>query len=109
MKINKQIVILGGVVILALGVWFAYTLLGSDADMKNVDVMRNGSLTQVIVDDAVAYFPGVTGYFVRPETPGNYPGVVMIHENRGLRPEIKQSAETLAKEGYLVLAVDLLG
>jgi carboxymethylenebutenolidase len=31
----------------------------------------------------------------------------MIHENRGLRPEIKDTAEQLAKEGYLVLAVDL--
>ena len=33
----------------------------------------------------------------------------MIHENRGLRPEIKRTAESLAKEGYLVLAVDLFG
>ncbi len=33
----------------------------------------------------------------------------MIHENRGLRPEIKDAAESLAKEGYMVLAVDLFG
>lgn len=57
----------------------------------------------------VPYFEGANGYFVRPAAMGTYPGVVLIHENRGLRPEIRQAAEDLAKEGYLVLAVDLLG
>lgn len=55
----------------------------------------------------IEYFPEAKGYLARPEAPGTYPGVVMIHENRGLRPEIKQAAENLAKEGYVVLAVDL--
>src|SRR5690606_20884886 len=58
---------------------------------------------------SVEYFEEAQGYFARPEAPGEYPGVVMIHENRGLRPEIKQAADELAREGYLVLAVDLLG
>lgn len=71
--------------------------------------MQNGNTTEIAVQDAVEYFPGAKGYFVRPTAPGSYPGVVMIHENRGLRPEILQTAETLAKEGYLVLAVDLFG
>lgn len=62
-----------------------------------------------IITEEVMYFTNTKGYFVRPESPGNYPGVVMIHENRGLRPEIKDTAEALAKEGYMVLAVDLLG
>ena len=57
----------------------------------------------------VAYFGDVKGYYVRPDNKKTYPGVVMIHENRGLRPEIRDIAETLAKEGYAVLAVDLLG
>jgi carboxymethylenebutenolidase len=35
------------------------------------------------------------------------PAVVMIHENRGLNEQIKMMANTLAKEGYVVLAVDL--
>lgn len=35
------------------------------------------------------------------------PAVVMIHENRGLNGQIKMMANTLAKEGYVVLAVDL--
>lgn len=57
----------------------------------------------------VAYFEGAKGYYVRPNDKKAYPGVVMIHENRGLRPEIRETAETLAREGYAVLAVDLLG
>lgn len=32
----------------------------------------------------------------------------MIHENRGLRPEIRDTAKQLAGEGYSVLAVSLL-
>ncbi len=57
----------------------------------------------------VSYFGTSTGYLAQPTAKGNYPGIVMIHENRGLRPEIRQAAENLAKEGYIVLAVDLLG
>lgn len=60
-----------------------------------------------VATETVSYFENAQGYFVRPAGSGNYPGIVLIHENRGLRPEIKKTAEDLAKEGYLVLAVDL--
>lgn len=60
-----------------------------------------------ITTEDVSYFDGATGYYARPAYGDMYPGVVLIHENRGLRPEIKMAAENLAKEGYLVLAVDL--
>ena len=75
---------------------------------KNVDLLESGNLTQIITQD-ILYFPEARGYFVRPKVEGEYPGIIMIHENRGLRPEIKEVAEMLAKEGYMVLAVDLLG
>jgi carboxymethylenebutenolidase len=96
--------------LLVLGVWYVFRGGSGGADAtKNADIMKNNSVTSIVKTDNVEYFPGAKGYFVRPEAPGNYPGVVMIHENRGLRPEIRDTAETLAKEGYLVLAVDLLG
>ncbi len=60
-----------------------------------------------LVTQEVAYFENARGYYARPEGPGTYPGVIMIHENRGLRPEIKAAAEELARSGYQVLAVDL--
>jgi carboxymethylenebutenolidase len=53
-------------------------------------------------------FTGGAGYFVKPSAEGKYPGVVVIHENRGLNPHIKDVARRLAVEGFAVLAVDYL-
>lgn len=89
-----------------LGVWLAYS---KDGNVRNVELMKGDGGLVIAVEDDVDYFPGTKGYFVRPQEPGTYPGVVMIHENRGLRPEIRDAARTLAGQGYNVLAVDLLG
>jgi carboxymethylenebutenolidase len=78
-----------------------------------VTPVDNDSLAEVttppleVKSESVSYFTDAIGHYVEPVTVGNYPGVVMIHENRGLRNEIKQAAEELAAEGYRVLAVDL--
>ncbi len=72
-------------------------------------MMRGTATTTIVAFEDVEYFPGAKGYFARPDGEGDYPGIVMIHENRGLRPEIKDAAESLARQGYMVLAVDLLG
>jgi carboxymethylenebutenolidase len=48
------------------------------------------------------------GYFARPATPGKRPGVVVIHENRGLNPYIEDVARRLAVEGYVAFAPDAL-
>ena len=53
-------------------------------------------------------FTGGAGYFVKPSAEGKYPGVLVIHENRGLNPHIKDVARRLAIEGFAVLAVDYL-
>jgi carboxymethylenebutenolidase len=50
----------------------------------------------------------ISGYLVRPKEKGKRPAVLVIHENRGLNPHIKDVARRLATEGFLVLAVDLL-
>jgi carboxymethylenebutenolidase len=73
----------------------------------NSQALESGNNTPIITESNVDYFPEAKGYFAKPEAPGEYPGVVMIHENRGLRPEIKDTADQLAKEGFMVLAVDL--
>lgn len=75
---------------------------------KNIAILQSEK-NMPIVSQEVAYFKEVKGYFVKPKDEGMYPGIVMIHENRGLRPEIKMAAEQLAKDGYMVLAVNLLG
>lgn len=53
-------------------------------------------------------FSGGGGYFVRPSAEGKYPGVLVIHENRGLNPHIKDVARRMAVEGFATLAVDYL-
>lgn len=40
--------------------------------------------------------------------PAKRPGVVVIHENRGLNPHIEDVARRMALEGFLALAVDML-
>ena len=49
------------------------------------------------------------GYLVRPkDAAGKLPTVIVIHENRGLNPHIKDVARRLALEGFVALAVDFL-
>jgi carboxymethylenebutenolidase len=49
------------------------------------------------------------GYFVRPaNASGKLPGVVVIHENRGLNPYIEDVARRLALENYVAFAPDAL-
>lgn len=52
----------------------------------------------------------VRGYLVRPvSASGNLPGIVVVHENRGLNPHIEDIARRLALENYITLAPDALG
>src|SRR5919199_5265118 len=75
-----------------------------------------------IENKTVNYYNRSSGYLVTPSSTGalannnnnsrdetgtKLPAIVMIHENRGLNNNIKNMANTLAKEGYVVLAVDL--
>ena len=49
------------------------------------------------------------GYFVHPAKPaGKLPGVVVIHENRGLNPYIEDVARRLATANYVAFAPDAL-
>ncbi|MBM3111327.1 dienelactone hydrolase family protein [Pseudomonas sp. P66] len=49
----------------------------------------------------------VRGYLVRPaNAEGKVPGVVVVHENRGLNPYIEDVARRLAKAGFVALAPD---
>ena len=50
----------------------------------------------------------LSGYLVRPAADGKYPSIVVVHENRGLNPHIRDVARRLAVAGNLALAVDLL-
>jgi carboxymethylenebutenolidase len=57
-------------------------------------------------------YPGATGemkaYMARPKQDKKYPAVIVIHENRGLVPHIRDVNRRMAKEGFLAIAPDAL-
>jgi carboxymethylenebutenolidase len=74
------------------------------------------SAGQTTQNQTVSYYENASGYLVYPSptSPNNasvsqekLPAIIMIHENRGLNDNIKSTADILAKQGYVVLAVDL--
>lgn len=93
--------------LLAIGGWF----LTQWEPRRTADLLpmatTTASSTVDILSRSVNYFEGTSGYLAKPAKEGTYPGVVMIHEWWGLNDHIKQAADDLAAEGYIVLAVDL--
>jgi carboxymethylenebutenolidase len=47
-------------------------------------------------------------YLARPVGVSSAPGVLIIHENRGLQPHIEDVTRRMAKAGYIALAPDLV-
>ena len=91
---------------------------------KNVTelIKSNGKNSSITLENkTVNYFENATGYLVYPISISSssiesnisainnntFPAVIMIHENKGLNDNIKNMANLLAKEGYVILAVDL--
>jgi len=64
----------------------------------------------IMIEDVT--YPGdditMKGYIARPKKDGKYGAVVVIHENRGLNPHIKDVARRVAKAGFVALAPDAL-
>jgi carboxymethylenebutenolidase len=66
---------------------------------------------RLVAEDIV--YPGadgeMKGYLARPATAdGKLPAVIVIHENRGLNPHIRDVARRMALEGFVALAPDYL-
>jgi carboxymethylenebutenolidase len=81
------------------------TVLSEDNDVNSQSGLQSKS---------VNYYDDSSGYLVFPTTVTSeqqqkqkLPAVVMIHEWWGVNDNIKNMANTLAKEGYVVLAADL--
>jgi carboxymethylenebutenolidase len=57
-------------------------------------------------------YPGETGdviaYSARPKGEDKLPGIIVIHENRGLQPHIEDVNRRVALEGFLAIAPDAL-
>jgi carboxymethylenebutenolidase len=79
---------------------------------------NNASSQSGLQNQSISYFDESSGYLVYPNTnnetstsgqeqPQKLPAVVMIHEWWGLNDHIKDMADELASQGYVVLAADL--
>jgi carboxymethylenebutenolidase len=91
----------------------------SNSIVTNVTDLTRADVSNAGVDlenRTVNYFDQARGYLVYPimsidnKTKNNnntLPAVIMIHENKGLNDNIKNMANLLARNGYVVLAVDL--
>lgn len=74
----------------------AATVPENDAELISEDITYDGDGTKM------------QAYLARPEKAGNGGAVVVIHENRGLNPHIRDVTRRVAKAGYLALAPDAL-
>ncbi len=94
-------------------------LAGSTAAVALLPLLDHKNARAEIVrkDDPRLYadhikYPGATGevvaYLARPKGDEKIPGVVVIHENRGLVPHIEDVTRRLALEGFLAMAPDAL-
>lgn len=64
-----------------------------------------------LVTETTGYDVGgaeVSGQLVRLKDGGRRPGVIVIHENRGLNPHIRDVTRRIALEGFLAFGVDML-
>lgn len=89
------------------------------AALTLLPVLENNSLTAAEkkvklaeVLSAMVTYPAFTGemkaFEARPKKGKKFPAVIVIHENRGLVPHIKEVTNRMAAEGFLALAPDAL-
>jgi len=73
-----------------------------------VDALLGRGRVAALTNTAIANpgGPELRAYVARPDGPGPWPAVIMIHEFWGLRDDLIGKAEALADEGYLVVAPD---
>jgi carboxymethylenebutenolidase len=94
-------------------------LIGGTAALSTILPVLEGSYAasaQVAEDDSdllisTAEFPSpngvIKGYLVQPKKAKKRMGsVLVIHENRGLTPHIKDVTRRIAKEGFIALGID---
>jgi carboxymethylenebutenolidase len=90
--------------------WGVHVLPDYVSGNNNSELFNKSGPYEVITEE-VNYFENYDGYLATPdaEEATSFPGIILIHENRGLNQNIKDMAEELASHGYVALAVDLFG
>ena len=62
------------------------------------------------VKESIGAFTNIANHVFKPQGPGPFPAVVLMHTCGGIRnPQMKHHAQELLKEGFVVLPVDSFG
>ena len=89
----------------------AAMLILPQLEVNYVHAQTVSEMDEEIVIEEITY-PGdgstMKGYLARPKADRKYGSVIVIHENRGLNPHIKDVTRRVAKAGYVALGVDAL-
>jgi len=91
---------------------------GAAAAVALLPLLEKKASAQIIakddsrLDTGYIKYPGETGkvraYLARPKGKAKLPAVIVIHENKGLRPQTEDVARRLALAGFLAIAPDAL-
>ena len=93
--------------VLSGGSWIAFSML----PQLNLNAQITKSDDPQLYTETISYAGEtgqVTAYLARPKGTGKYPAVIVIHENKGLQPHIKDVTRRMALEGFVALAPDAL-
>jgi carboxymethylenebutenolidase len=94
-------------VALASGSLIAFSMLHPNSSEAQISKENDPKL----VTENIQY-KGASGqvlaYLARPKAEGRYPAIVVIHENKGLQPHIKDVTRRFALEGFVAMAPDAL-
>lgn len=103
--------------VLVGGLLLTFALANTASAQIPVQPTAEGELPAAVLGKAgppagenLAYFaddPKAMGYLAVPDSPGKHGAVILVHEWNGLVDRIRQTADALAAEGYVALAVDL--
>jgi carboxymethylenebutenolidase len=86
----------------------ATVVLGTLQNNYAVAAITEPSDARLVVSDG-EIAPGLSGQLAMPkDATGKLPGVIVIHENRGLNPHIKDVTRRMALEGFVAFGVDYL-
>ena len=87
-------------------VGFILVLVASIVVDRALAVGKVDGMTNTIIPNGNN--PAVRAYVVKPDGDGPFPVVIMVHEWWGLKDEMIGKADELAKDGYVVIAPDVL-
>ena len=93
------------------GTYTAAHLLLEQTGLAQTVVSETESRKANVDSATVEYKNGdvkLSGYLSKPLKKGNYPAILVIHENRGLNEHTRDVARRFAANGYVALAADAL-